>query len=679
MIWRQIGKGSPGVAYRYNKDGKLTNVLYSPSALNKNVTYTYDADGRVLTVSNGDNWAYKYDKNNNVTSAILSYCVNGIDKTLSFIYSYDGFNHLSSITYPDHTIVSYNPDPLGLARKAGDFVKSVHYYPNSKVKDFTGGNNFKTAYGLNNRQMDNALTVTTAGGSPIVKQTYSYDGSGNTSAIRNVLVPSRSQTFTYNPENWLITQTVAGHKTNLVYDAFGNLTAKTVEGSNLLYTYNNNLLQSVSGTVTTPSGAKNVSENFTYDAYGDITSNNGSSKEFTYNDSMQLVSAHGKNPLTGQSFDVHYYYDGNGNRVQITQGDQTILEVHNSKSQLLYRWNLKTNQVTDYIYLNNKKVAEVTHAAGQKATASNATYLYNDILGSPLQEVNASGQVSWNPSQSYRPFGTEVYQTNEKEEHISYTGKLHDDSTGLSYYGARYYDPVIGRFLSIDPAAIDVNRPITFNRYAYAADNPMTYIDPDGRDFSFGNMFNFGSHGWKVTFNFSAGFDNAVSFGVMGNNGQYNTLSYRTGFLVGSLLGATYGSTEYNLLKGGTRTLLEGGEYALTVSETSASSALQAERLNQQLAGEEASSIFGASGELNSSVIQGSTRIIEGEDIGNQALRSRLVGVGGNIEDWGKYETQSFRSPSGPFKVHFYHNPEIKRTYYDMDYKSIFNHQGAGW
>jgi RHS repeat-associated protein len=48
--------------------------------------------------------------------------------------------------------------------------------------------------------------------------------------------------------------------------------------------------------------------------------------------------------------------------------------------------------------------------------------------------------------------------------------------------GARYYDPEIGRFLSMDPAAVDPNDPRTWNRYAYANNSPYNFTDPDGRE-----------------------------------------------------------------------------------------------------------------------------------------------------------------------------------------------------
>jgi uncharacterized protein RhaS with RHS repeats len=49
----------------------------------------------------------------------------------------------------------------------------------------------------------------------------------------------------------------------------------------------------------------------------------------------------------------------------------------------------------------------------------------------------------------------------------------------------RYYDPVIGRFYSNDPVGFSADRPMMFNRYAYASNNPYKFVDPDGRDVVF--------------------------------------------------------------------------------------------------------------------------------------------------------------------------------------------------
>ena len=64
-----------------------------------------------------------------------------------------------------------------------------------------------------------------------------------------------------------------------------------------------------------------------------------------------------------------------------------------------------------------------------------------------------------------------------------YTGKRLDSSTGLYYYGARYYDPELGRFIQPDTIVQAPSDPQTLNRYTYARNNPLIYTDPTGHSF----------------------------------------------------------------------------------------------------------------------------------------------------------------------------------------------------
>ncbi len=63
-----------------------------------------------------------------------------------------------------------------------------------------------------------------------------------------------------------------------------------------------------------------------------------------------------------------------------------------------------------------------------------------------------------------------------------YTGHASDAATSLSYVQQRYYDPQIGRFLSVDPVTVDSGLGANFNRYWYANNNPYRFTDPDGRN-----------------------------------------------------------------------------------------------------------------------------------------------------------------------------------------------------
>ena len=105
------------------------------------------------------------------------------------------------------------------------------------------------------------------------------------------------------------------------------------------------------------------------------------------------------------------------------------------------------------------------------------TYTHTDALGSVVAESDAYGEVV--TRYHYRPYGkTDTPQ----DDSPGYTGHVFDDDLGLSYMKARYYDPEIGRFYSNDPAGFSTGNPFSFNRYAYANNNPYKFVDPDGRD-----------------------------------------------------------------------------------------------------------------------------------------------------------------------------------------------------
>jgi len=106
----------------------------------------------------------------------------------------------------------------------------------------------------------------------------------------------------------------------------------------------------------------------------------------------------------------------------------------------------------------------------------NVTFIHTDGLGSPVARTDAVGNVI--SRTRYEPYG---YVASGATPTIGFTGHVNDADTGLTYMQQRYYDPVAGRFLSIDPVVTDANTGGSFNRYAYANNSPYKYLDADGR------------------------------------------------------------------------------------------------------------------------------------------------------------------------------------------------------
>lgn len=109
------------------------------------------------------------------------------------------------------------------------------------------------------------------------------------------------------------------------------------------------------------------------------------------------------------------------------------------------------------------------------------TYYHLDALGSPVAVTDQSGTVVWR--EDYRPYGERIQKQPQASTNTRwYTGHPHEEITGLTYMGARWYDPTVGRFMGVDPKDFTEKDQYRFNRYSYANNNPYQYIDPDGRD-----------------------------------------------------------------------------------------------------------------------------------------------------------------------------------------------------
>lgn len=104
-------------------------------------------------------------------------------------------------------------------------------------------------------------------------------------------------------------------------------------------------------------------------------------------------------------------------------------------------------------------------------------YVHTDALGSVVALTDESRMVV--ERREYEPYGAQL--TPAVQDGPGYTGHVQDAGTGLVYMQQRYYDPTLGRFLSVDPVAAR-SAGDNFNRYWYANNNPYRFHDPDGRE-----------------------------------------------------------------------------------------------------------------------------------------------------------------------------------------------------
>jgi len=202
---------------------------------------------------------------------------------------------------------------------------------------------------------------------------------------------------------------------------------------------------------------------------GNLASKGGVTYSFDYGNRLRQVQS-------GGSEVESYRYDIHGRRVRSLSGAGALHSMYANDGQLLFQKNERTGKSIDYILLGGSVVAQVEKPiVGGTATT---TYQHTDALGSPVASTNASRAVV--ESSEYEPFGRVGNRSNR--DGMGYTGHAEDAATGLVYMQQRYYDPLTGRFDSVDPVTAYGNPVGAFNRYWYASGNPYAFTDPDGRD-----------------------------------------------------------------------------------------------------------------------------------------------------------------------------------------------------
>lgn len=136
-------------------------------------------------------------------------------------------------------------------------------------------------------------------------------------------------------------------------------------------------------------------------------------------------------------------------------------------------------QLSGYFSTNLLSSVFSGQASERTLTDTIGIYFYHpDHLGSANWITNSQGQAV--QYIHYMPYG-EVWvnqQTSRYDERFKFTGKERDTETGYDYFGARYYSPMIGHWLSPDPLA---NKYPNISPYAYCSWNPLKYVDPNGK------------------------------------------------------------------------------------------------------------------------------------------------------------------------------------------------------
>jgi RHS repeat-associated protein len=340
---------------------------------------------------------------------------------------------------------------LGYVRTASDLATTAlyrHYSASTGDYVLTTSSTPPTGYTLQ-ATLGYVYTAPAVGSGSYQDLVYHYDQVGNVTAIvDNIFTGSRI--FTYDALNRL--ETAYGYfgdnqaikDCTYSYSSIGNINNKC----GVAFTYGDSLHPSAVTSIST-------GKSYTYDNNGNMLT--GAGRTFTWDVDNRVTSV-----TMGGVTSMEYDYTGM--RVKKDGAGGTTLYPFPGVE-------IDPNGVmTKFIRIGTETFAS------KKGTVQ--YFYHNDHLGG----VNVITDITGGRVQlvEYDPWGGVSRSEGNIDPTHKFTGKELDPETGLYYYGGRYYDPEISRFISPDPFVQDEEDPQNLNRYSYVNNDPINYTDPSG-------------------------------------------------------------------------------------------------------------------------------------------------------------------------------------------------------
>lgn len=416
----------------------------------RTLIYGYDPIGNLLTWSDGAvTGTYSYDALGRLDKQTINYGAFA----LSHSYSYYANGQTKSITYPDNTEIGFEYD-------ANAYLSSITI-PNEGLISFT------------DRSWIAPKKVVFPGGTTAE---YTYDGLLNITGykLRNPGQTSvLTQSYTYGKRGEVLEQSTNSDSRSYVYDDTGRLTgvngnisygldaaSNRISDSNigsLSYDDNNRLLTAgnasytydENGNLQTKRVGGTVVNRFAYDAFNRL--------EEVQDGSGNIVAKYGYD-----IFDRRIWKDANGVRTYYYHAAEGLLAevLSNGAVSKIYGYTPGSSWGSNPVFQRNDGAY---------------SYFHKNRLGAPIVATNKAGDTVW--SANYDVFG-KANVVGGVVNNIRLPGQYYDSETGLHYNNRRYYDPIVGRYVTEDPIGLSGG----LNTYSYVGHDPVNAIDPSGEN-----------------------------------------------------------------------------------------------------------------------------------------------------------------------------------------------------
>jgi RHS repeat-associated protein len=393
-------------------------------------------------------FSYDYD----LSGDELDYFVgNNPHGSVEYVSTYNGAGRLVTHTAPTF-VDATNPENL---------LTGVQYDPFGHMTsgNLANGLSLSWAYDARGRQTAMAVGTGCASGNCSTNKyrfTASYTPNSNIASSTDMV--NGNWTYGYDGLNRLSTGVANnGEGCSWDYDRYGNRWHQNA----------------YSGTCATPqfsfSGNNNRIDGHSYDADGNLL--NDGVNNYLYDAENRVVSVDGGATT--------YVYDAEGRRFSKTTGGVATETIYDRMGNPRIRGNFGPSE----IFVAGMHLG--TSIVNSAHTDSIFYYDHDDWLGTERARTDLSG----NPCETITslPFGDgqTIAGTCGDISPMHFTGKERDTESGLDNFGARYNASSMGRFMTPDPVSatpLHLINPQRWNMYSYVINNPLTFVDPDGRD-----------------------------------------------------------------------------------------------------------------------------------------------------------------------------------------------------
>jgi len=460
--------------FLYNGRHLVTNMNFTVSgsvAATPNVSFGYDSAGNRTSMTDGlGSVSYVYNTNSQLTSETRTF--TGLAGSYGLSYSYGLGGQLKSITNPWNAQVGYAYDKVGrLASISGSGYAGVSSYVSSTAYRAFGPKQMSYANGRTlSVQYDNRLRTTEWSTPGVLRMQYNYtwEHDGRVGFARNLDDETLDRYYGYD------------HVGRLTVSRSGNEARLAIgEQVPLLYNgpYSHNYFYDKWGNITTREGwggdnpsftatyTNNKRDGLTYDAAGNLTNDGG--QNFTYDGTGQAATASYSGYLLQQ------YYDGDRLRVKKSDNGPVIYYLRSSVlgGQVVAEIDGNGTWQRGYVYQGGQLLA---------VQQGGVYWVHQDPVVKSKRITNSSGTVV--STIELDPWGGNTNRTGNGAFQMRWFNSYERDNNASDEAMFRRYNRWWSRFDQPDPydGSYDVSDPQSFNRYAYAGNDPVNFVDPTG-------------------------------------------------------------------------------------------------------------------------------------------------------------------------------------------------------